>query len=172
MGFRMVFAAFTSYVVLYGIQSGLTSSQAASLITIFNILSLIGRSAVGGVLKLKISLRNLTIVCFGVITGGFLLCGAAESVMPFVLSAGVIGISTGALVTLFPLHIAEYFDDSAFPVLYSASATISYMGSVIAPMLIFTLSQVLNGYSGAYVMIAGFGAICSIAPLLLPKQGK
>lgn len=172
---RAANAAVTSYVIVYAIQHGVSALQAGLLITLYNAASLVGRFSVG-LLDRYIKQQYINALALGLVAAECVMLHFAGGYGSFCISVLFGGCGFGALCTLFPLLVANYFGKENFSFLNGIFNTIGTLGSFVSPMLIFAVAQALGGYHTSYMLVGIIvlliAVIACFSPVTLIKVDK
>ena len=160
---RSMLAAFTSYIVLYAMNSGISASSAALLISVFNGVGLFGRLFSGTIDYLHIPKRVYAAVCHMFSCSGMLLLFLARTTPAFILAAALSGLGFGMLSALFVILQSACFGRENFPLVNGTFNSLGFIGAAVSPMLVAAIMHLTGSYGNAYLVIS---VICLIAFLL------
>lgn len=168
-GVRLLFVGGTSYLILYAVQNGVSSAQAAAALSCFHICGMIGRLSAGIKVKLPVNVVNGTAYA-GMFLGGVLLT-MAHSPASFFLASAIIGFSYNYSYTLLTLMIPEYFGNKNYSIFFGTLNTVGSIGSTVGPLLV-SLIAVAAGYRFSFAVLTGITALCSVMAYFTPPAWK
>ena len=159
--FKISQTAFIAYALLHMMKHGISASAAVMIISVSNIMSLIGRFFVSFMEKLHIHLKVWGVICFLLLMAGEILF-AVSAAFSVLLSASIlIGLSTGFLTTLIPLLLPEYCGETYFNEQYGMLNTVSFACLIVSPLLVSASAAIFGGYHIAYLSFAVIAAVSS-----------
>ena len=92
---------------------GVEPVQAAGLVSILSIISMIGKLAFGALAE-RFSARSLFIAALASTIAGFALLTIASSLGMLALACLLLGLSTGGMLPLWSLIVGQYFGEASF----------------------------------------------------------
>jgi MFS family permease len=141
-------------------------------VALLAISSLVGRLAVGWML-VRVSSRTMTFAIIAVQTVTLLvLAGAMGSTFLLVMS-GMFGLTSGSLLMMQPLLLAEAFGVREYGRIYSMSQLVGVVGYALGPALAGFLYATAGGYGVPYLAMAA-GSLAGMLFLALsgPTQQR
>ncbi len=154
-----------SYIVLHAVQHDVSPLRAALLITIFNVSNMIGRLSSGIADRLHVTPRQLCIGSLFFCGTGCLLIGLSHGFAGFAAGAAIAGFGFGIGCTIKPVLAAQCFGSENFPVVNGVLESLSLLGNVLAPIVVYQAALLLGGYPAAYRVLGIFELVC-LLPVL------
>jgi len=144
----------------YGLSRAILSeSEAAMIVAILPVASIIGRLVGGWVIgQMSIRLFAILMMVFQAVSLGLL--GLGSGVVVLCIGLAFFGVSVGNLLMLQPLLIAEIFGTRDYAKIFSFANLLSSLGTAAGPSIlgvVYALSQ--NQYSVAYLVASLSGVI-------------
>ncbi|MFJ4771115.1 MFS transporter [Streptomyces uncialis] len=146
------------------IDQGIASGQAASLLTVFGLMSLLGR-VLGGLLLDRFHAPYVcafVIVC--PVVGMFLLNG---SFVGAIIGTALIGIAFGVETDLLPFFISRYLGMRRFGALFGLLQAAVLLTSAFGPLAVNLGYDLLGSYGAVMPFIAGALVPCALLVLRL-----
>ncbi|MCD7908438.1 MAG: MFS transporter [Clostridium sp.] len=168
-GVRLLFVGSTSYLILYAVQNGVSSVQAAAALSCFHICGMLGRLSAGVKVKLPINVVN-GIAYTGMFIGGILLI-IAHTPAGFFLASAIIGFSYNYSYTLLTLMIPEYFGNRNYSIFFGTMNTVGSIGSTVGPILVSFIA-LASGYRLSYLILTAVTAVCALLAFVTPPALK
>ncbi|MDG2340638.1 MAG: MFS transporter, partial [Paracoccaceae bacterium] len=153
----------------HGMDMGLSTTQAASLLSLVGAASILGRLGVG-VLIDKIGCRNAMSICLVVLIGalgGFTLATSHPAL--FAVTA-VYGIAHGALFVVVSPMVAYYFGMRAHGGLFGIVLFFGTLGGSVGPIATGATFDSLGSYTPAFLALAVSSMVALILVRKLPKE--
>jgi MFS family permease len=138
---------------------------ATTAVALLAITSLVGRLLVGWML-VKISSRAMTFAIIVVQTTTLGVMAFATGSSFILLMAGMFGLTSGSLLMMQPLLLAEAFGVRDYGRVYSLSQLVGVFGYGLGPALAGFLYEAAGGYTVPYLALAA-GSVIGLAILLL-----
>jgi len=157
------------HLAAHGMDMGLTTTQAASLLSVVGAASVIGRLAVGA-LGDKIGVRNALSLCLVVLT--LALAGLAiAATTPMLFAVTVLyGVSHGALFVVISPTVAHYFGMKAHGQIFGTVLFFGTIGSAIGPISAGATYDNLGSYMFAFIAMALLAVVALGITRSLPKS--
>ncbi|MHB1091123.1 MAG: MFS transporter [Ilumatobacteraceae bacterium] len=152
--------AIQQLVKLVNERAGKGTATAATIV--LSSMSIFGRFA-GGRLIPKTSMIRFTIGVAGVQAVGLATLSFMESPLPILLSIGLFGISTGNILMMQSLLIADRFGVLDFPRISARVGLIAFSGTAGGPLLLGWLHDAAGGYRTSYLV----ASMCSLIAVLI-----
>ncbi len=157
------------HIVVHGMDLGMTSTLAASLLSVMGAASIAGRLTVGGFAD-RIGGKRALILCFvPLITGllSFLFIGTPSLLFG---AAAIYGFAHGGLFTVISPTIAEYFGLKSLGAIFGVVVFFGTIGGAIGPIMAGAIFDLTNSYFYAFLTLAGLAALGLILVLRLPAS--
>jgi MFS family permease len=138
---------------------------ATAAVALLAVASLIGRLAVGWML-VKVSSRAMTFALMLVQTITLALLAYAFNAHLILLMVGMFGLTSGSMLMMQPLLLAEAFGVRDYGRIYSISQLIGVFGYALGPALAGFLYEAAGGYTVPYLAIAA-GSLIGMGVLAL-----
>ena len=85
------------------------------------------------------------------------------------LFAAIHGIAWGVRGTLINAIRGDYFGRASYPMISGFASMIIMIGMIIGPLFAGFLHDLTGSYQQAFMVLAGFSALCSVALILARK---
>ena len=170
LGMHALNTGMLSYLILYCMQRGITSEQAAACLSAMSLVGLGGRLFAGSIDRLRLSYRAMNIAAFAGAAGGLFLLSAGTSYPMLLVASGLIGAGFGLNNSMFVLLVPQIFGEQNFAVLYGTYNTLASFGGVLGPVIVYGAAQLLSGYGAAYFCMGVLEALCLLTAVLLPVE--
>jgi MFS family permease len=138
---------------------------AAAAVALLAISSLIGRLLVGWML-VKVSSRAMTFAIIAVQTTTLAIIAFATGSTFILLMSAMFGLTSGSLLMMQPLLLAEAFGVRDYGRIYSLSQLVGVFGYGLGPALAGFLYEASGGYTVPYLALAA-GSLAGFAILAL-----
>jgi MFS family permease len=126
---------------------------ATTAVALLAIASLVGRLAVGWML-VKVSSRAMTFAIIAVQTATLAILAFASGSTFILAMAAMFGLTSGSLLMMQPLLLAEAFGVRDYGRVYSSSQLVGVFGYGLGPALAGYLYEVAGGYTVPYLALA------------------
>lgn len=159
------------HLAAHGMDLGMTTAQAASLLSVVGGASVAGRLVVG-VLIDRIGCRNALSFCLLILMvalGGYAI--ASEIPLLFVVTA-IYGFTHGALFVVVSPTVAYYFGMKAHGQIFGIVLFSGTIGGAIGPIAGGAIYDNLGSYLPAFVTLALFAFAGLITARTLPKEAE
>jgi|GEM_PF-2000903 len=167
-GNRTLTAAISSYVILYAVQRGISTADAAVFITIYSIVGLAGRLFVGTLDKFHIRHKLANMAGLLSMVAGLLTLWIGGSYMIFMIGVALCGFGFGLSTVIFPILVTDCFGAKNFGLMYGTYNTIASIGGFSAPMAVFAIAQATGSYSYSYLVIGLLIGVCTLLSVSTP----
>ncbi|MBR0140217.1 MAG: MFS transporter, partial [Firmicutes bacterium] len=165
---RMVFMCFSSYIVLYSIQSGISSAMAAAILSMFSVSSLVGRILCGSIDKLRLPKGACNVLDLALMAAGYLILILTNSSAGYMTASIVTGFNT----PFFPLLVSTCFGDAVFPQTYGIYNSVASFGSTVTPLIVAAIRNATGSYIPAFITFSAFAAIMAVLTAVIrPLNG-
>ncbi|MEX0589826.1 MAG: MFS transporter [Xanthobacteraceae bacterium] len=126
---------------------------ATTAVAMLAITSLVGRLAVGWML-VKVSARAMTFALMIIQTVTLTFLAYAMGANSILVAAGLFGVTTGSMLMIQPLLLAEAFGVREYGRIYSVSQLVGVFGYALGPALAGILYEAADGYTIPYLAMA------------------
>jgi len=154
----------------YLIERGLSPTIAATVVSMFSLMSAMGSIACG-MMPRRFPIRyGLALAGASIALGTGAMLGIESAVLAY-LAGGLFGFGIGAVLTLVPIAWADYFGRAHFGAIRGIALSAQVVAQAAGPLL----SGVLRDWSGSYVLsLECFFALAlaSVAAALLARQPR
>ncbi|MBZ0127607.1 MAG: MFS transporter [Rhodobacteraceae bacterium] len=163
--------AIPMHIAVHGMDLGMTSARAATLLSVIGGASVAGRLAVG-LLVDRIGGKRAMTLCIGILaTSLALLVVAVSPIWLYAVLAGY-GIAHGGMFTVVSPTVAGYFGMRAHGAIFGAVLFSGTIGGSIGPVLTGLVFDLTGSYQLAFAGMATLAAIGLGLAITLPKPGK
>jgi MFS family permease len=154
------------HIVPHAIDSGVSSTAAAGILSTIGGISMAGRFLIGIAID-HIGNRRSMIICFIVVISAFLWLQLAEKLWMLYLFAAVYGFAHGGFFTVISPIVAEHFGLRSHGVLFGIVVFGGTIGGAIGPIFAGHIFDITGSYRLAFwvctaVSAAGLGLILSL----------
>jgi len=151
-----------THIVSHGVDVGMTSTAAASVLSTVAAASVCGRLGVGGLID-RFGGRRCYNLCLAMLLLSLLLLLVVKQIALLYLFALFYGMAHGGLFTVVSPAVAEYFGMRAHGAIFGAIVLIGTLGGACLPILTGFVFDKQGSYQWAFTMLA---MLVSIALLL------
>ena len=151
------------HIVPYAIDLSIAPKQAAGLVSLIGLGSMLGRMTMGGVAD-RFGRKPTQVVLFVALGASYLAWFAAESYPSLILFALGYGIFYGGFIALMPALIADYFSGPRLSSVIGLQYTSAAFGSLIGPVAAGTIYDRTGAYGLALLVAA---VLCVLSATLL-----
>ncbi len=158
-----------THLAIHGIDLGMTTTTAATLLSVLGTTSIAGRLAVG-LLADRVGSKGAFLMCFAVLLSSLLaFIGVTSHVLLFATVA-LYGFSHGGLFTVVSPLVAEYFGMRSHGAIFGTILFFGTIGGAIGPILAGWIFDVSGSYQYAFMLLAALAASGVILLLSLPAK--
>jgi MFS family permease len=154
----------------YLIERGLSPTIAATVVSMFSLMSAVGSIACG-MMPRRFPIRyGLALAGASIALGTGAMLGIHSAVLAY-LAGGLFGFGIGAVLTLVPIAWADYFGRAHFGAIRGIALSAQVFAQAAGPLL----SGVLRDWTGSYALsLECFFALAlaSIAAALMARQPR
>lgn len=154
------------HIIIHGIGIGMTAAEAANIIAVVGITSIVGRLGFGRLADV-IGNKMVLAISFILITAGFLWLLVAEEGWMIYLFAAVFGVSYGVFEILQSPMVADLFGQNSLGSVLGFLNVFSAIGILVGPVLAGHIFDITNSYNQAFMICAGLSVIAFILAILL-----
>lgn len=157
------------HLAAHGMDMGMSTAHAATLLSVVGSASVAGRLAIG-VLVDRIGCRNALSLCLMILVVA--LSGYALATAPILLFAvtAVYGFTHGALFVVVSPTVAHYFGMRAHGEIFGAVLFFGTIGSALGPIAAGAVFDLTGSYVPAFTTLALFAAVALILARALPAS--
>jgi MFS family permease len=157
------------HIPVHGRDLGMSAAQAASLLTIIGLFSIVGRGFVGTALD-RIGGRQAMMIGLLTLTLGMSVLLVADSAPGLYLFAAIYGIAHGGLFTVVSPTLAEYFGTVAHGAIFGTVLFFGTLGGSLGPVLAGMAFDQTGSYRLVFAGLmalacAGFALIATLRPI-------
>ena len=160
------------HIAPHAIEFGISTTIAASLLSVIGGVGIAGRIALGGTGD-RIGNRLVAIVCFFVMFVALSCLVVAREAWAFYLIVAVFGFAYGGFDALISPIVAELFGLSSHGVILGSLAVGATIGGAIGPVLAGRIFDVTGSYNLAFLICAVTSIVAlALVLLLTPASSK
>ena len=158
------------HIVPHAIDLGLSTTQAAGVLSTIGAVSMVGRFITGVAID-RIGSKPMMVVCFLILIVGLLWLQRAESLWSLYLFASVYGLAHGGVFTAISPLVAEVFGMTSHGTIFGLVVFSGTTGGAIGPIVAGQLFDITGNYTITFKMITLI-SIIGLALLLFLKPIK
>lgn len=160
------------HIVPHASDVGIPEVIAASILSFFAAISIIGRLVIGFISD-KIGGRLVLSVCLSLITLALIWLLFAKEIWMFYVFAVVFGVANGGFTTLLPVVSAELFGLVSLGVIIGGLGIFATLGEASGPPVSGTIFDITGSYHLAFLICIAISTVAVILSLvLLRSKGK
>lgn len=162
------------HIPVHGTDLGMSATQAAGLLSVIGLFSIVGRACVGSALD-RIGGRRAMMSCLLTLIIGMSVLLFVDSAPGLYLFAAIYGVAHGGLFTVVSPTLAEYFGTVAHGEIFGTVLFFGTLGGALGPVLAGVAFDQTGSYRlvfGALVILACIGLmlIATLRPISQPTQ--
>lgn len=162
------------HIVPHANDLGLSTTQAAGVLSTIGAVSMIGRFTTGVAID-RIGSKPLMIVCFVILITALLWLQMADSLWMLYLFACIYGLAHGGFFTAISPLIAEFFGIASHGVIFGIVVFFGTVGGALGPIVAGQLFDMTGSYTITFrlitlISVAGLGLILFLKPIDKKKQ--
>lgn len=158
-----------THLAVHGIDLGMTTSKAATLLSVLGTTSIAGRLTVG-LLADRIGSKRAFLMCFTVLLGSMIAFIGVSSHGPLFAVVAFYGFSHGGLFTVVSPIVAEYYGMRSHGSIFGTILFFGTIGGAIGPILAGWIFDVYGSYQYAFMLLATLAAIGLALVMSLPGK--
>ncbi len=162
-------ALIITHLVPYARDTGISPMNAASLLTIMGLSSIVGRLA-AGFLSDRIGASRVIFFCLAVQGIMILALSRMNSLELFYLFALIFGVAYGGNLVMIPRLTASIFGVKSMGAIYGGLSVADGIGFAIGPVLAGFLFDLSGNYNNAFLVTAGGMLIAVAASIALRNR--
>jgi MFS transporter, OFA family, oxalate/formate antiporter len=158
------------HLVIYATGTGMSPTNAASIIAVIGIAGIGGRlilSHLGDVIGLK----PVLILCLALSSAAFVWLTTAQGGWVLYFFAAIFGIGYGAFEVLHAPVMAQLFGLASFGTIFGIAMTFSSLGSILGPVAAGYIFDTARSYQPVFLICIGMSLISLGCAILLPLDG-
>lgn len=169
--FFATMVAIPLHLAPHGMDMGLSTAQAATLLSIVGGSSILGRLGVG-ILIDKIGCRNAMSICLFLLICALVSFSLANNHLSLGVITVLYGFAHGALFVVVSPMVAFYFGMRAHGELFGIVLFFGTIGGAIGPIAMGATFDSLGSYTFAFLALAIFALVALILVRSLPKESQ
>lgn len=159
------------HLPVHGMDLGMSTTRAATLLSVIAAASVVGRLAIGAFAD-RIGGKRGLILCFlPLIVALVALLAIDQPWLLFVAALGY-GFGHGGLFTIIAPTIAEFFGTRAVGAIFGAVLFFGTIGGAIGPILAGRIFDTTGSYAPAFMTLAGMATLGLVLVLSLPRAER
>ncbi len=160
-----------THLPVHGTDLGMSTTKAATLLSVLGASSIAGRLAVGMLVD-RIGAKRAFLMCFAVLLGSLLgFVGVLSHGLLYVVVA-FYGFSHGGLFTVVSPLVAEYYGMRAHGSIFGTILFFGTIGGAIGPILAGWIFDTSGAYQNAFLLLASLAAIGLALVISLPGKSQ
>ncbi len=160
-----------THLAVHGMDLGMTTPKAATLLSVLGATSIAGRLGVG-ILSDVIGSRMAFLICFAVLLGSLVAFAGVTSHSLLFAVVAFYGFSHGGLFTVVSPLVAEYFGMRSHGSIFGTILFFGTLGGAIGPILAGWIFDVSGSYQIAFMSLAALAAIGLVLVYSLPLKAN
>lgn len=158
------------HLAAHGMDSGLSATAAATLLSMIGASSIVGRLLVGLTTD-RFGGRRAMAACFALLLAALLWLQVAHAAWMLFAFTAVYGIAHGGFFTVVSPTVAEYFGVRAHGAIFGVVLFCGTLGGALGPTLAGWLFDQTGSYALAFGLLAGGAGLGLALALSLPRPG-
>ena len=158
-----------THLAVHGIDLGMTTAKAATLLSVLGAASIAGRLTVG-TLSDRIGGKRAFLMCFTILLGSLAaFIGVSSHGLLFIVVA-FYGFSHGGLFTVVSPIVAEYYGMRSHGTIFGTILFFGTIGAAIGPIMAGWIFDVTGSYQYAFMVLALLAATGLALVISLPRK--
>lgn len=157
------------HLAVHGIDLGMSTAQAATLLSVLGAASIAGRLTVG-TLSDRIGGRRAFVMCFTFLLGSLIAFALIRAHGLLYLVVACYGFGHGGLFTVVSPIVAEYFGMRAHGSIFGTILFFGTLGGASGPIAVGWIFDTTGSYQLAFTMLAVLAALGLALVLSLPRK--
>ena len=159
------------HMPVHGMDLGMSTTRAATLLSVIAGASVVGRLAIGTFAD-RIGGRRGLVLCFLPLIAALLALLAIDRPWMLFVAALAYGFGHGGLFTIIAPTIAEFFGTRAVGAIFGAVVFFGTIGGAIGPILAGRVFDTTGSYAPAFMTLAGMAVLGLMLVLSLPSADR
>ena len=159
------------HVPVHGMDLGMSTTHAATLLSVIAGASVVGRLAIGTFAD-RIGGKRGLVLCFLPLIAALLALLAIDQPSLLFVAALAYGFGHGGLFTIIAPTIAEFFGTRAVGAIFGTVVFFGTIGGAIGPILAGRIFDTTGSYTPAFMTLAGMAVLGLVLVLSLPRAGR
>lgn len=169
--FSLATNGITAHFPLVLVERGLTPLQAAGIVSLAGLMSLLSRLTTGYLLD-RFFAPRVTLSLFALSAAGVLLFVSGHTAAMLSAGAVLLGLGLGAESDSIPYLLTRYFGLAVFSELYGYTWSVYAVAGALGPLLMGSLFDHTGSYRMPLVAFSGVIMAAAFCLLLLPRYGE
>lgn len=159
------------HIIPYAVDSSITITQAASIVSVIGAVSIPGRLVMGSAGD-KLGNRRALVICFIIVVTALAWLQLAKGLWMLYLFALVYGFAHGGFFAIMSPLVAELFGTTSHGVNLGMVLFLGHIGGAIGPVITGRIFDVTHSYQSAFVILiaVSLGALILTITQLKPVQ--
>lgn len=157
------------HLAVHGIDLGMSTEKAATLLSVLGGTSIFGRLMVG-TLSDRIGGKKAFLMCFVILLSSLLAFSVTTAHGLLFVVVAFYGFCHGGLFTVVSPIVAEYYGMKAHGAIFGTILFFGTIGGAIGPIAAGWIFDVTQSYQIAFLGLATFAAVGLALVLSLPKR--
>lgn len=159
------------HLPVFGMDLGMSTARAATLLSVIAGGSVLGRLAIG-TFSDQIGGRRGFMLCLLPLIGGLLAFSVIDTRTALFAAALFYGFGHGGLFTIVAPTVAEYFGTRSVGAIFGAIVFFGTVGGALGPILAGRIFDVTGSYVIAFLTLASMATLALLLVLSLPRMAK
>ncbi|MEM9357369.1 MAG: MFS transporter [Pseudomonadota bacterium] len=159
------------HLPVFGMDLGMSTSRAATLLSVIAGASVLGRLVIG-TFSDRIGGRRGFMLCLLPLTGGLLAFSVIDTRTALFVAALAYGFAHGGLFTIVAPTVAEYFGTRSVGAIFGGIVFFGTVGGAIGPVLAGRVFDVTGSYVIAFLTLASMATLALLLVVSLPRKAK
>lgn len=159
------------HLPVHGMDLGMSTTRAATLLSVIAAASVVGRLAIGAFAD-RIGGKRGLILCFLPLIVALVALLAIDQPWLLFVAALAYGFGHGGLFTIIAPTIAEFFGTRAVGAIFGAVLFFGTIGGAIGPILAGRIFDTTGSYTPAFMTLAGMATLGLVLVLSLPRAER
>lgn len=159
------------HLPVYGMDLGMSTAQAATLLSVIAGASVAGRLAIGTFAD-RIGGKRGYVLCLLPLIAALVAFQWIDTRHALFVAAVAYGFGHGGLFTIVAPTVAEYFGTRSVGAIFGGIVFFGTIGGAIGPILAGWIFDVSRNYTAAFATLAGMAALGLVLALSLPRTNE
>lgn len=157
------------HLPVHGMDLGMTTASAASLLSVIAGASVVGRLSIGAFAD-RIGGKRGFLLCLLPLIASLFSFAVIDTHWWLFAVALAYGFGHGGLFTIVAPTVAEYFGTSAVGAIFGSIVFFGTLGGAIGPIIAGQIFDITGGYTLAFVTLASMASLAVLLACSLPKH--